>query len=286
MATLLSARSRLTVFHLEGLTVAYTTQSSDSRGLGDIAIVTVVAPDSSTGDHLWRLAASMFTNPPPGQTQARWILTQCTRARAVKAPTYRDLPDAYWPHAGVALEIDSRVWPVRVGAGQERAVRQVQVAVPHGVRDACLPKDAAGKGLGDGADSCRQGIDRRRDPGVARAVGGAERRRELVEGAAAALDDLGEERRHRVLARPIRDRVSRGSGQRRAGQALHRQSAAWDLGAMGADVAMAARVARARYEYVHRAQPRQRGRRPHPVQRECRRAREQCGLAGVQERGA
>ncbi|NUK51291.1 hypothetical protein HRW14_13620 [Streptomyces lunaelactis] len=96
MATLLSARSRLTVFHLEGLTVAYTTQSSDSRGLGDIAVVTVVAPDSSTGDHLWRLAASMFTNPPPGQTQARWILTQCTRARAVKAPAYRDLPDAKW----------------------------------------------------------------------------------------------------------------------------------------------------------------------------------------------
>jgi hypothetical protein len=93
---LLSACSRLTVFPLEGLTVAYTTQSSDSRGLGDVAIVGVVAPDSATGDHLWRLAESMYTNPPPGQTEARWILTQCTRARMVKAPTYRDLPDAKW----------------------------------------------------------------------------------------------------------------------------------------------------------------------------------------------
>ncbi|MFI2345742.1 hypothetical protein ACH492_01485 [Streptomyces sp. NPDC019443] len=96
MVALLSACSRLTVFPLEGLTVAYTTRSSDSRGLGDVAIVGVVEPDSATGDHMWRLAASMYTNPPPSQAQARWILTQCTRARTVRAPTYRDLPDAKW----------------------------------------------------------------------------------------------------------------------------------------------------------------------------------------------
>lgn len=96
MVAPVSACSRLTVFPLEGLTVAYTTQSSDSRGIGDVAVVGVVAPDSATGDHLWRLAASMFTNPPPGQTEARWILTQCTRARVVSAPAYRDLPDAKW----------------------------------------------------------------------------------------------------------------------------------------------------------------------------------------------
>lgn len=96
MPALLSARSRLTVFPLEGLTVAYTTQSSDSRSLGDIAVVGVTEPDTATGEHLWRLAASMYNNPPTSQTQARWILTQCTRARTVKAPTYRDLPDAEW----------------------------------------------------------------------------------------------------------------------------------------------------------------------------------------------
>ncbi|MGI5398703.1 hypothetical protein ACQEVG_04435 [Streptomyces sp. CA-135486] len=100
MATLhVSACSRVTVFPLEGLTVAYTTQSSDSRGLGDVAVVGVVAPDSATGDHLWWLAASMYNNQPTGQAQARWILTQCTRARVAKAPSHRDLPDAKWTAA-------------------------------------------------------------------------------------------------------------------------------------------------------------------------------------------
>ncbi|MCP3821957.1 hypothetical protein NLX86_28860 [Streptomyces sp. A3M-1-3] len=97
--TELAGRSRVTVYPLEGLTVAYTTQSSDSRGLGDIAIVGVIAPDTATGEHLWRLAASMFTNPPTGQVQARWILTQCTRARTVRAPAHRDLTDTKWAAA-------------------------------------------------------------------------------------------------------------------------------------------------------------------------------------------
>ncbi|WP_405597988.1 hypothetical protein OG741_15060 [Streptomyces sp. NBC_01410] len=96
MVALLSARSRITVFPLEGLRVAYTTQSSDSRGLGDVAIVGLIDRGTATGDHLWRLAASMYTNPPTSQTQARWILTQCTRARTVKAPSYRDLTDTRW----------------------------------------------------------------------------------------------------------------------------------------------------------------------------------------------
>ncbi|TQK44745.1 hypothetical protein FBY35_6269 [Streptomyces sp. SLBN-118] len=96
MVALLSARSRITVFPLEALTVAYTTQSSDSRNLGEVAIVGVIEPDNATGDYLWRLAASMYTNPPTSQTQARWILTQCTRARTVHAPSYRDLPDTKW----------------------------------------------------------------------------------------------------------------------------------------------------------------------------------------------
>ncbi|WP_328677663.1 hypothetical protein OG905_25905 [Streptomyces sp. NBC_00322] len=96
MVALLSACSRITVFPLEGLTVAYTTQSSDSRGLGDVAVVGLIDPATASGDHLWWLAASMYTNPPSSQTQARWILTQCTRARTVRAPSYRDLPDAKW----------------------------------------------------------------------------------------------------------------------------------------------------------------------------------------------
>ncbi|WP_328404446.1 hypothetical protein OHS70_35500 [Streptomyces sp. NBC_00390] len=91
-----TACSRITLFPLGGLMVGYTTQSSDARGLGDIAIVGVVEPDTATGEHLWRMAATMFTNPPSTQAAARWILTQCTRARICHAPSYRDLPGAKW----------------------------------------------------------------------------------------------------------------------------------------------------------------------------------------------
>ncbi|MEV4329595.1 hypothetical protein AB0K02_03500 [Streptomyces sp. NPDC049597] len=91
-----TAVSRLTVFPLHGLLVAYTTQSSDRRGLGDIAIVGVVGPDNATGDHVWRLAMSMYSNRPTGQAQARWVLTQCIRARMCRALSYRDLPEAKW----------------------------------------------------------------------------------------------------------------------------------------------------------------------------------------------
>ncbi|MGW3624628.1 hypothetical protein [Streptomyces sp. NPDC000880] len=55
---------------------------------------------------------------------------------------------------------------------------------------------------------------------------------------------------------------------------------------MDADVRTAAGVACPGYEYIHRAHLGQRARRPNPVQRERSRAREQCALGGVQERGA
>jgi len=56
--TELTATSRVTVFPLESLTVAYTTQSSDERGLGDIGLVSVV-DERSDGDELWRLARDL-----------------------------------------------------------------------------------------------------------------------------------------------------------------------------------------------------------------------------------
>lgn len=99
-----SAVSRLTVFPLHGLMVAYTTQSSDQRGLGDVAIVGVVEPADASGEHLWRLAASMFTREPGNQAAARWLLTQCSRARMCRAPDQRDLPGAKW-----SCEIDRTV---------------------------------------------------------------------------------------------------------------------------------------------------------------------------------
>lgn len=98
MATLegVTACSRITLFPLHGLQVAYTTQSSDQRNLGDIAIVGVVEPEATSGDHLWRLAAGMFTNEPTTQVAARWLLTQCTRARMCRAPDHHDRHGAKW----------------------------------------------------------------------------------------------------------------------------------------------------------------------------------------------
>ncbi|WP_416985936.1 hypothetical protein [Streptomyces sp. T028] len=90
--TELTATSRVTVFSLEGLTLAYTTQSSDARGLGDIGLVAVV-DEQADGDELWRLARDLGGRTHGGE-QARWILTQASRARMVR--TYTDLAHAKW----------------------------------------------------------------------------------------------------------------------------------------------------------------------------------------------
>jgi len=95
--TELTATSRVTVFPLEKLTVAYTTQSSDERCLGDIGLDTVVHEDGDElgygGDELWQLARDLGGRTTGGD-QARWILTQASRARMVNAHT--NLPDATW----------------------------------------------------------------------------------------------------------------------------------------------------------------------------------------------
>ncbi|MFM9630345.1 MULTISPECIES: hypothetical protein [Streptomyces] len=90
--TELAASSRVTVFPLERLTVAYTTHSGDRRGLGDIGLVTIV-DEESEGDELWRLARDLGGRAQGGD-QARWILTQASRARVVNTGT--DLPHAKW----------------------------------------------------------------------------------------------------------------------------------------------------------------------------------------------
>ena len=95
--TKLTATSRVTVFRLEKLTVAYTTKSSDERCLGDIGLVTVVHEDCDElgydGEELWQLARDLGGRTTGGD-QARWILTQASRARMVNAHT--NLPDATW----------------------------------------------------------------------------------------------------------------------------------------------------------------------------------------------
>ncbi|WP_244373954.1 hypothetical protein [Streptomyces griseorubiginosus] len=88
----MTATSRVTVFPLENLTIAYTTQSSDQRGLGDIGLVSVV-DEHGDGDELWRMAVDLGGRNAEGD-QARWILTQASRARMVAA--YTDLRNATW----------------------------------------------------------------------------------------------------------------------------------------------------------------------------------------------
>jgi hypothetical protein len=108
--TVLTATSRVTVFPLEGLSVAYTTQSSDERGLGDIGLVTVVGKggqegEEDDGDSLWRLARDLGGRTTP-EDQARWIITQASRARTVRA--YPDLPYAKWTaHINRRFELDA-----------------------------------------------------------------------------------------------------------------------------------------------------------------------------------
>ncbi|MFJ4691961.1 hypothetical protein [Streptomyces sp. NPDC088766] len=88
----LAASSRVTVFPLDALTVAYTTRSGDERGLGEIGLVAIV-DEHSEGEELWRLARDLGGRTQEAD-QARWILTQASRARTVRA--YVDLPGARW----------------------------------------------------------------------------------------------------------------------------------------------------------------------------------------------
>jgi hypothetical protein len=90
--TELTATSRVTVFPLGTLTLAYATQSSDERGLGDIGLVAVVDVVSD-GEELWQLALSLGGRSS-GADRACWILTQAHRARVVAA--YTDLPRVTW----------------------------------------------------------------------------------------------------------------------------------------------------------------------------------------------
>lgn len=102
--TALTATSRVTLFPLEDLSVAYTTQSSDQRGLGDIGLVAVV-DEYSDGEELWWLARDLGGRTADGD-QARWILTQASRARMIK--TYADLPNTTWTaYIRRRLELDT-----------------------------------------------------------------------------------------------------------------------------------------------------------------------------------
>ena len=104
--TELTATGRVTLFPLEGLSVAYTTQSSDERCLGEIGLVAVV-DEHSDGEELWHLARNLGGRNY-GQDQARWILTQAGRARMVKSSAYGDLAGITWTaHVRRRLQLDT-----------------------------------------------------------------------------------------------------------------------------------------------------------------------------------
>ncbi|WP_051827474.1 hypothetical protein [Streptomyces bicolor] len=133
--TELTATSRVTLFPLEDLSVAYTTQSSDKRGLGDIGLVAVV-DEYSDGEELWRLARDLGGRTAEGD-QARWILTQASRARMVNA--YANLPDATWTaYIRRRLELDALfanhgvVLTGRIALSSLRAVLAVEMTAPRG----------------------------------------------------------------------------------------------------------------------------------------------------------
>ncbi|WP_455362466.1 hypothetical protein [Streptomyces sp. SYSU K21746] len=112
----LTGRSRVTVFPLEGLTVAYTTQSSDSRGLGDVAIMALTGPDSAQDSRrLWQLAADMLGERKGRQDAAKWLLIQCLRARMTNAPAHQEHVDAAW-----AAVLDTEVRLACLYANHER----------------------------------------------------------------------------------------------------------------------------------------------------------------------
>lgn len=92
MPTHLTATSRITLFPLDTLSLAYTTHSSDTRGLGDVGLVAVLHDELSEGEELWKLAEQLGGRNSR-QDQARWILTQACRARVVSSG---EQPCAAW----------------------------------------------------------------------------------------------------------------------------------------------------------------------------------------------
>ncbi|MFE0802250.1 hypothetical protein [Streptomyces sp. NPDC058812] len=135
--TELSASSRVTLFSLDHLAVAYTTRSSDDRALGDIGLVAVVDADSN-GDELWRLARDLGGRST-SQEQARWILTQAVRARIVNSG---EVGNVEWTaHIGRCFELGT-IFANHDVLATGRIALSGQ-AVPAAQRPACFGSDCA-----------------------------------------------------------------------------------------------------------------------------------------------
>lgn len=83
----LSSTSRVTRFQIDAIECAYTTYSSDSRGLGDIGIIGPVSADETeTGGLLWQLAVRYCSERAQIWNHAEWIITQARRVAILQAP--------------------------------------------------------------------------------------------------------------------------------------------------------------------------------------------------------
>ncbi|MFH9606888.1 hypothetical protein [Streptomyces sp. NPDC017448] len=93
-------KSRVTVFPLGDVSLAYTSWSSDSRGIGDVGIVALLLVEEEEEEQpegqVWKVIERLWGRRAPEREVAEWLLMQALRCRVVHSARYRDLPDAEW----------------------------------------------------------------------------------------------------------------------------------------------------------------------------------------------
>ncbi|MEU8539665.1 hypothetical protein AB0C52_06615 [Streptomyces sp. NPDC048717] len=86
---------RVTVFHLFGELLAYTTRSEVPAAYGEIGIVAVLDPEASPGLP-WLLAARFCRERDQTEQYAQWITSQAARARVSGGGRLVELQAAKW----------------------------------------------------------------------------------------------------------------------------------------------------------------------------------------------
>ncbi|MDI5982893.1 hypothetical protein, partial [Amycolatopsis magusensis] len=84
--------ARVTVFHMFGELLAYTTHSDTPARYGEIGIVAVLDPQISPGV-LWALAVQNCRPRDHTEQHAQWITSQALRARVTGAGRLAELRD-------------------------------------------------------------------------------------------------------------------------------------------------------------------------------------------------
>ncbi|MFD7325003.1 hypothetical protein ACFV9D_28595 [Streptomyces sp. NPDC059875] len=86
---------RVTVFHMFGEILAYTTRSEGDIPYGEVGIVAVLGPDTSPAI-LWSLAVQHCRERDQADQHARWIVSQASRARVSGGGRLAELRTAKW----------------------------------------------------------------------------------------------------------------------------------------------------------------------------------------------